>query len=53
MLEICMGKSRYVNLYLPQELVDAIDELAEADERSRNFIIKKILEQHVAGGKRK
>ena len=42
-------KSRYVNLYLPEELVEKIDSLAEGEERSRNFIIKKILEKSIEG----
>tara|TARA_Y100000310_G_C20500436_1_gene723707 strand:- start:100 stop:249 length:150 start_codon:yes stop_codon:yes gene_type:complete len=46
-----MPKSRYVNLYLPNELVSKVDSLAEKDERSRNFIIKKILEKHVENTK--
>ena len=40
-----MAGSRYINLYLPNELVKKIDSLAEKDERSRNFVIKKILEK--------
>ena len=43
-------KSRYVNLYLPEELVEKIDRLAEGEERSRNFIIRKMLEKHVGRG---
>ena len=46
-----MAKSRYVNLYLPDDLVDKIDKLAKDDERSRNFVIKKILEKYVGGKK--
>ena len=42
-----MTKSRYVNLYLPDDLVQAIDSVALKDERSRNFIIKKILQKYV------
>ena len=42
-----MSKSRYVNLYLPEDLVDKIDLIAEKEERSRNFVIKKILEKYV------
>ena len=42
-----MAKSRYVNLYLPEELVDKIDSIASKEERSRNFIIKKILEKYL------
>ena len=42
-----MGKSRYVNLYLPEEIVDKIDSIASKEERSRNFIIKKILEKYL------
>ena len=41
-------KSRYVNLYLPEELVEKIDDIAEEEERSRNFIIKKILEKELS-----
>ena len=41
-----MAKSRYINLYLPEELVKGIDSAAEKEERSRNFIIRKILEKH-------
>ena len=42
-----MGKSRYVNLYLPEEIVSKIDAVAVKEERSRNFIIKKILEKYL------
>jgi len=42
-----MGKSRYVNLYLPEKLVSEIDDIASKDERSRNFTIKKILEKYL------
>ncbi len=42
-----MVKSRYVNIYLPDALVQKIDSIAEKEERSRNFIIKKILERYV------
>ena len=42
-----MAKSRYINLYLPEEIVDKIDSIASKDERSRNFIIKKILEKYL------
>ena len=42
-----MPKSRYVNLYLPVELVSKIDAIAAKDERSRNFIIKKIIEKYL------
>jgi predicted DNA-binding protein len=42
-----MGKSRYVNLYLPEEIVKRVDDAASKEERSRNFIIKKILEAHL------
>ena len=42
-----MTKSRYVNLYLPEELVDKVDSIASKDERSRNFTIKKILEKYL------
>ena len=42
-----MKKSRYVNLYLPEELVDKVDSIASKDERSRNFTIKKILEKYL------
>jgi len=41
-------KSRYINLYLPEELVKKIDDIAEEEERSRNFIIKKILEKELS-----
>ncbi len=41
------GKNRYVNLYLPEEIVDKIDSIASKEERPRNFIIKKILEKHL------
>jgi len=40
-----MAKSRYVNLYLPEEIVSKVDSIADKEERSRNFIIKKILEK--------
>jgi|TARA_B100001964_G_scaffold238539_1_gene304220 predicted transcriptional regulator len=40
-----MAKSRYVNLYLPEEIVSKIDLIASKEERSRNFIIKKMLEK--------
>ena len=40
-----MAKSRYINLYLPEEIVKKIDSIAEKEERSRNFVIKKILEK--------
>ena len=40
-----MAKSRYVNLYLPEEIVSKIDLIAAKEERSRNFIIKKMLEK--------
>ena len=43
-----MAKSRYVNLYLPEEIVDKIDSIASKEERSRNFTIKKILEKYLA-----
>ena len=46
-----MAKSRYVNLYLPEELVDKVDSIASKEERSRNFIIKKILEKYIGGKK--
>ena len=42
-----MAKSRYVNLYLPEEIVSKIDSIATKEERSRNFIIKKILEKYL------
>ena len=42
-----MPKSRYVNLYLPEELVSKIDSIATKEERSRNFTIKKILEKYL------
>ena len=42
-----VNESRYVNLYLTDELVQKIDSLAEKDERSRNFVIKKVLEVHL------
>lgn len=42
-----MAKSRYVNFYLPEAIVQKIDSIAEKEERSRNFIIKKILEKHL------
>lgn len=42
-----MAKSRYVNLYLPEALVQKIDGIAESEERSRNFIIRKMLEKHI------
>jgi len=42
-----MNKSRYINLYLPEEIVDKIDSIASKEERSRNFIIKKILEKYL------
>jgi len=42
-----MAKSRYVNLYLPEELVSKIDSIASKEERSRNFIIKKIIERYL------
>jgi|TARA_B100001964_G_scaffold64883_1_gene73968 metal-responsive CopG/Arc/MetJ family transcriptional regulator len=42
-----MAKSRYINLYLPEEIVSKIDSIAVKDERSRNFIIKKILEKYL------
>jgi len=41
-----MKKSRYVNFYLPEELVDKLDAVAEKEERSRNFILKKIIEKY-------
>jgi predicted transcriptional regulator len=44
-----MAKSRYVNLYLPEEIVDKVDSIASKEERSRNFIIKKILEKYLKG----
>ena len=44
-----MPKSRYVNLYLPEELVDKVDSIASKDERSRNFVIKKIIEKYLKG----
>ena len=40
-------KSRYINLYLPLDLVEKIDSIAFKEERSRNFTIKKILEKHL------
>lgn len=42
-----MTKSRYINLYLPEKLVQKIDSLAEKDDRSRNYTIKKILEKYL------
>ena len=42
-----MAKSRYINLYLPEEIVSKIDSIASKEERSRNFIIKKILEKYL------
>ena len=42
-----MAKSRYVNLYLPEEIVGKVDSIASKEERSRNFIIKKILEKYL------
>ena len=42
-----MAKSRYVNLYLPEALVKDIDSIAKKQERSRNFIIKKVLEKYL------
>ena len=42
-----MPKSRYVNLYLPEEIVSKIDSIADKEERSRNFTIKKILEKYL------
>lgn len=42
-----MVKSRYVNLYLLEEIVSKIDSIAAKEERSRNFIIKKILEKYL------
>jgi len=42
-----MAKSRYVNLYLPEEIVSKVDSIASKEERSRNFIIKKILEKYL------
>jgi len=44
---VLMAKSRYVNLYLPEELVSKIDSIATKEERSRNFIIKKIIEKYL------
>ena len=32
--------------YLPEDIVDKIDSIASKEERSRNFIIKKILEKY-------
>ena len=42
-----MVKSRYMNLYLLEEIVSKIDSIAAKEERSRNFIIKKILEKYL------
>jgi len=42
-----MVKSRYINLYLPEVLVHKVDSIAQKEERSRNFIIKKILEKEM------
>ena len=42
-----MAKSRYINLYLPEKLVEKIDAIAEKEDRSRNYTIKKILEKEV------
>jgi len=42
-----MAKSRYINLYLPEEIVSKVDSIASKEERSRNFIIKKILEKYL------
>ena len=42
-----MNKSRYINLYLPEDIVDKVDSIASKEERSRNFIIKKILEKYL------
>jgi len=42
-----MAKSRYINLYLPEEIVSKVDSIASKEERSRNFIIKKILEKYM------
>ena len=41
-----MPKSRYVNFYLPEDVVDKIDKIASKNERSRNFVMKKILEKY-------
>ncbi len=41
-----MAKSRYINLYLPEDLVKEIDSFADKEERSRNFVIRKILEKN-------
>lgn len=46
-----MGKNRYINLYIPEELVAKIDSLADGQERSRNFIIKKMLEKQLGKGR--
>ena len=45
-----MAKSRYVNLYLPEEIVSKVDSIADKEERSRNFTIKKILEKYLENG---
>ena len=46
-----MPKSRYVNFYLPEDIVEKIDKIASKNERSRNFIMKKILEKYFKGKK--
>jgi len=34
-----------ISLYLPPEVVDRIDSLAEAEERSRNYVATKLLSE--------
>jgi len=42
-----MTKSRYINLYLPEELVKEIDAIASKEDRSRNYVVRKILEKRI------
>ena len=35
---------KYYSVYLDETLVDKIDDIAKKEERSRNFIIKELLE---------
>lgn len=41
--------TKSVTLYLEPELVNKLDSLAEAEERSRNYVAGKILAQGLAG----
>ena len=37
---------KYITLYLDDEVVEKVDDIAKKEERSRSYVIKKILNQH-------